>query len=172
MTALLLILLLMAVVLMAAPTPTARTNPTGTTAAPDPDGQGTKITFSAAAGLAIWEQEVKPSSFENGDPVNMTNMFNTTWRTKLPKILKEMGEVSGVCGINAASIPLAYAQVGVNQTITLTFRGGSTLCFYGYLKTFDPQNHQEGVEKTANITIVPTNIDPVNNVEAGPVYTP
>ena len=58
-----------------------------------------------------------------------------------------------------------------NGSITVHFPDTSTLDFFGYLRTFELQDHEEGAPPEANISITPTNFDPINNVEAGPVLT-
>jgi hypothetical protein len=61
------------------------------------------------------------------------------------------------------------ALINNETTITVHFPDGSTLAFYGYLKTFEPQEMTEGEQPEAECEFVVTNWDPANRVEAGPV---
>jgi hypothetical protein len=61
--------------------------------------------------------------------------------------------------------------VNRNQAITVRFPTSDSITFFGFLQKFEPAEQKEGEAPHATVTIVPTNWDPVNNVEAGPVYT-
>jgi len=152
---------------MADPTQTQRQTPVGIAYK---TGFPTKIAFAADPDVSFWEKTVKPPSFDGGDPIDTTNMHRTTYRTKAPRALVELGEVNATVTYDESVFQQILNLINVNGAITVHFPDGSTLSFYGYLRSFDPQEMSED-EPTANITIVPTNWDPVNNVEAGPVFT-
>ena len=153
---------------MAAPTPTARTTPGGLALE---DGYRTVVTIAQDVDISIWEVSVTPPSVEGGDGIDQTTMHNNRWRVALPKNLETLGD----CTFNGAYDPDLYNQaisaINVNTTITITFPDGSTLAFYGFLKTFAPDAVVEGTQPRATFTIQASNWDPANDVEAGPVLT-
>lgn len=152
---------------MAAPTLTARQAPAG---ARLDDGHSTKIAFARDPNVEFWEVTVKPPGLDGGDAIDTTTMHNTAWRTNAARALKTLTEGT----ILAAYDPAAYDAINnnlVNQegSISVHFPDGSTLSFFGYLRTFEPPDHTEGEMPKATISFTPTNYDPVNKVEAGPV---
>lgn len=153
---------------MAAPSATARVTPTGIKLK---DGYQSLVTFANDSNISLWEKSVTPPSANGGDSIDQTTMHNTTYRTKAPSALLDLGDSS----FTAAYDPDAYNQIiaiiNEETTITVTFKDGSTLAFYGYLQAFEPAELTEGSQPEATVTIVCTNWDPTNNVEAGPVLT-
>ena len=155
---------------MAAPTPTTRVDPSTLGIKLD-DGFSTVFTLAVNPSILFWEKTVAPPGIDGGDEIDTSTMFNSTWRTFSPRQLKTLMPFD----ITAAWDPGVYDQlvtiINVATTGTVTFPDGSTLAFYCFLKTAEPQTHEEGAQPEINLTIVPTNYDPVNNVEAGPVLT-
>lgn len=153
---------------MAAPTPTTRVAPGGIKL---DDGFSTVITIALDTDISFWEKTVQPAGIDGGDAIETSTMHNVTWRTMAPRSLKTLTEMS----VTAAYDPDLYNQIleciNVETTITVEFPDGSTLAFYGFVKSFEPADLSEGEFPEATITIVPTNFDPVNRVEAAPVLT-
>ena len=153
---------------MAAPATTARVDPVGIKV---DDGYQTLIAFEADPDISFWEKTVQPPGMDGEDKINTTTMHNVTWRTFASRALVSLTEAS----LTVAYDPDAYNQIlailNVEGSITVHFPDGSTLDFFGFLKNFEVQDHEEGAQPEANIIIEPTNYDPVNNVEAGPVLT-
>lgn len=135
------------------------------------DGFSTKIAFNRDPDVSFWEKTVKPPGIDGGDAVETTTMHNVTWRTMSPRKLRTMTQMTS----KAAYDPAVYDQIRelVNQegSITVHFPDGSKLDFFGYLKDFEPDDHVEGTQPEATITIVPTNQDPVTGAETAPVLT-
>ena len=77
--------------------------------------------------------------------------------------------------ITAAYDPIVFDQILLiiytNGSITVTFSDTSTLDFFGYLRSFQPNEHSEGAQPTAGIMIQPTNIDPATLLEVAPNFT-
>lgn len=153
---------------MAAPTPTARGTPAGIKLK---DGFRTLITFSRSTTASLWEKTVKPPGIDGGDPIDQTTMHNSAWRTTAPRQLKTLTECSGKAAYDPNVVNQLYDLINIEQTITVTFSDGSTLAFYGFLKMFETDELSEGQQPEASFTIVPTNFDHVNKVEAAPVLT-
>ncbi len=158
---------------MAAPSTTARLNPssTPTNGIAFEDGYQTLIAFAANPSVKIWEKSVKPPGMDGGDAIETTTMHNTTWRTMAPRSLKTLTEST----FKGAYDPDVYndilALVNISGGITVTYPDGSTLDFWGYLRTFEADEMVEGTHPEATCAITPTNWDPANRVEAAPVMT-
>lgn len=150
---------------MSAPVATARGTPSGIKLK---DGYSTKITFSSAPSISLWEKTVTPPGVDGGDAIDQTTMHNVTWRTSAPRSLKTLTEGQMTCAYDPGVITTIVAQINVEQTITVTFPDGSTEAFYGWLRTFEPQEVSEGNQPEANCAFTPSNFDPVAHVEAGP----
>jgi hypothetical protein len=155
-----------ALYLFAAPSPTVRQSPGGRKLK---DGYSAKITLSRDPDISFWEKTVKPPGVDGGDSIDETTMHNEDWRTAAPRALKTLTEMT----TSAAYDPNIYSQIveqiNIEQTITVRFADGSTLAFYGFVRTFEPDDLEEGTQPTATITITPTNSDASNSdVEAGP----
>ena len=154
---------------MAAPATTVRAAPTGRYL---DDGFSTKIAFARDSNIELWEQTVTPPGIDGGDAIEIVTMHNVTWRTMRARSLKTLMESS----FEALYDPVVYNSILnnlINQegAITCHFPDGSKIDFYGFLQKFEPGELSEGEPPTATVTIVPTNFDLTNNVEAGPVLT-
>lgn len=153
---------------MAAPTPTARQTPD---AGRMSDGFSTKITFAAKPNVALWERQVKPPGLDGGEPIDISTMFNVFWHTLHPRRLVKMADATTMVAYNPVVLNELLSLLNVQTTITITFPDAATWCFYGFLQKFEPGDNKEGEFPEATVTVVPTNWDYVNKVEAGPVYT-
>lgn len=153
---------------MAAPTAAARSAPAGIRI---DDGFSTLIAFATIPTISFWEKTVTPPGIDGGDAIDTTTMHNVLWRSRASRALKTLTDSS----LKAAYDPNLYnsilALINLETTITVHFPDGSTLAFFGFLQKFEPGDLAEGTQPECTITIVPTNIDPVNHVEAAPVLT-
>lgn len=133
------------------------------------DGYETLIGFASHPTVRFWEKTVKPPGIDGGDAIETTTMFNVNLRTSAARKLKTLTEAT----FTAAYDPKVYDEIlsltNRETTVTVLFSDGSTLAFFGFLRLFEPQDCAEGAQPEANITIHPTNVDPVNHVEADPV---
>ena len=153
---------------MAAPSVTARSAPVGIKL---DDGYSTKIAFAADPDVSFWEKTVKPPGIDGGDAIDQTTMHNTAYRTSAARALKTLTDSSSTVAYDPAVYTQILALINVEGSITIHFPDGSTLAFYGFLKSFEVNDHTEGEQPEATISIVPTNFDPTNKVEAAPVLT-
>ncbi len=153
---------------MAAPATTTRIIPPGIKLL---DGFSTVVAFALDPNVNLWEIGVTPPGVDGGDTIEVTNMHNVTWRTFEPRALYTLTELAFTSFYDPVVYTEILSLVNVRGSITTNFPDGSTLDFYGYLRTFEPQEIVEGDTPQANVTIQPTNWDPVNNVEADPVVT-
>lgn len=150
---------------MGAPSATTRQSPAGIKL---DDGFSSKITFACDPDISFWEKSVTPPGIEGGDPVDTTTMHNSTWRTMAPRALRTMEAASASAAYDPAVYDQIVAIVNVETVITITFPDGSTLAFWGYLKTFTPGELVEGTQPECTLSIQPTNQD-VQGVEQAPV---
>ena len=152
---------------MAAPTATARVAPSG---AKLRNGHKTFVTLAIDPNIEFWEKEVTPPGIEGGEPVAQGDMFDVAWTTKIPAALKEMTMMTLIANYGGQTYPDIVAATNVPTTITPTFPNDAKLAFYGYLKSFKPGSAKRNEQPNATVEIVPTNLDPTDFSEAGPVY--
>lgn len=139
------------------------------------DGHPTKIAFGSqpsgtGPGITFWEKEVTPPGMDAGGENDTTTMRNTLYRTKAPKKLITMTEMTAVVSYDPVLYDDIVAMIKDNQLITITFPDLSTLAFYGWLDKFILGSAVEGEQPTATITIVPSNQTDAG-VETAPDYT-
>ncbi len=152
---------------MAAPTVTARQIPTGYKL---PDGYQTTIANSLFPAVQFWEKSVQAPGYDGGAPIDTTTQLNTEWRTMAPRSLKTVTESQNKVAFDPDC--LDDIRVLINRVVSWTVHmpDGSTVSFFGFLQKFIPDAFVEGTFPEATITVTPTNWDPANNVEAGPVW--
>lgn len=150
---------------MAAPTPTTRQTPVGIKLK---NGFSTLYTFAADPDVSLWEKAVTPPGIDGGDAIEQTTMHSVTWREFAPRTLKTLTESSFTAAYDPACYTQLVALINVETTVTAEFPDGSTLAFYGFLRTFEPSELTEGEQPEATCAVTPTNFDPVNKVAAGP----
>ena len=139
------------------------------------DGHPTTIAFGDQASgtgpnVTFWEKSVTPPGMDAGGENDITTMRNDVYRTKAPKQLITMTEMSVEVSYDADFYDDIVDMIGENQLITITFPDESTVAFYGWLDKFIPGAIVEGEQPVATITIVPSNQD-ANGDEEVPDYT-
>jgi len=151
---------------MTLPTTTARQTPNQ---AKLRDGYRVLYAFALDPDVCIYEKTGTPPGYDGGDPTDTTTFHNTQVRTKAPRTLIDVtnGKFKGTYH------PLAYNQILalINQegSITCHLPNGDTVDFYGYLKSFAPQEISEGQQPEAEFEIIVTNTDASGN-EVVPNY--
>jgi hypothetical protein len=152
---------------MAAPAHTARSTPTGSRL---DDGFKSLIAFASNASIKFWEKSVTPPGLDGGDAINISTMHNTTYRTFSSSSLITATEVTTKVAYDPAVYDQIIALINVEGAITVHFPNSTKISFFGFLRVFEPDELVEGQQPEATITIIPTNYDPVNKVEAAPLY--
>lgn len=152
---------------MAAPTPVARGTPVGIKLR---DGFSSKITITGKTTISFWEKSVQPPALDGGPKIEQTTMFNTMRQDFAPQVLYEVTDIA----VKAAYDPAVYTDImsAINQpgTITITWRDGSTLADYGYLRAFRPDPLERGRQPEATVEFSFTGVDSTG-VEFAPVIT-
>ncbi len=134
------------------------------------DGFSTTIELELIPTVKLYEKEITPPNITGGGPIETTTMRNTAWRTAAPKKLKQMGQISTTCAYATDSFPVLFAQIGVNQQMTVTFPDGASLRLWGWLDEFTPSAFKEGDQPTASVKFQPS-MRNNDGVETAPVYT-
>ncbi len=154
---------------MAAPATTARGTPAGKMLK---DGYRTVIASSLLPTVSIWEKSVKPPGLDGGEAIPQTTMHNVAWRTFAARSLKDLTPITFKGSYDPNCVNQLMSLVNDDSgSWTVTFRDLSTLDFFGYLQKFEPDELVEGTQPEATVTIMPTNWDRTNGVEAAPVLT-
>lgn len=153
---------------MAAPTPTARGTPSGYSLK---DGFRSLITLSHNTTISLWEISVKPIGADGGDAIDQTTMHNVTYMTKAPQRLIDLTDGSFKFAYDPAVKATILAELNREQTFTQLFSDGSTEAVFGFLKSVEFDELVKGTRPEGTAVFVPTNWDPTNKVEAGPVVT-
>lgn len=137
------------------------------------EGHPTLISFSLNPSVKFYEKTVTPPGYDGGGINDTTTMRNVEYRTRQPKVLKTLTEMSGTAAYDSDVMDPAevLAMVNINQEITITYSDGAEFTFWGWLNEFKPNEVKEGEQPTANFTIIPSNQDN-DGVEQAPSFTP
>ena len=133
------------------------------------DGHQTLVTFPENSSILLWEKELTPPGVEGGGENDTTVMDNSTYRTKSPKSLITMSDMSLIAAYDPAVYDDIIAIVNVNQLIVITWPDDSTLQFWGWIDEFKPGSVEEGSQPTADVTIKCSNQND-SGVETAPVH--
>jgi hypothetical protein len=117
------------------------------------------VTFGDDPDLSVWEKSVTPAGVDNGDHIDTTTSHNTSRRTKWPRQLVENTDISMRVAYAGEVRTEIEALCGTNDEITITYPDGTTDAFWGYLRSFAPQEATDGGQPEADIVIVITNTD-------------
>lgn len=131
------------------------------------DGFPTTITITGA-GVTFWEKTVQPPGIDGGEPIEITNMRNASLRTRAPRHLYDVTPQRLTVGYDPTVYDTIIANVNVNKEIVTNHPDGATTTWWGFLKSFVPGQNQEGQQPTADIELVPTNVNG-SGTETAPV---
>lgn len=135
------------------------------------DGHRTLLSFALAPSVKFFQKRVTPPGIDGGGENDTTSMHNNTWRTRQPKKLYTLTPATITAAYDPAVFTEILAMINVNQLITVTFPDNSTYAFFGWVNNFTPNEHTEGEEPTASVTVIPSNQN-ASFVETAPVLTP
>lgn len=125
------------------------------------DGYSTTITLAnldSSAFIAVLEEKsLTPPGVDGGDAIDTTTMRNNNYKTKAAQSLKEMLNASFTAAYNPEAYNDIVGEINVVQKITVSFPGSlGEIVFWGFVKSFTPNEHTPGEQPTAEIEIVPT----------------
>lgn len=129
------------------------------------DGFPTQIVFAdlntpALAAIIYVEREVKLPKVEVGE-IDVKNMRNLSWRPKIPKRLRSVGDITCVMIYDLQIYALLHSHIGVptrckigvyNSTANWRFASFDKV----WIDSIDPQSHKEGELPTMEMVIKPT----------------
>lgn len=119
--------------------------------------------------INLKEREVQPPDLDGGGEIDTTTMRNVRWRTKAPKSLWTLGDLT----VQVQYDPIAYQQllpwVNVITYFTVVFPTGQWIGFYGWIDKFTPPSHKEGEFPVAELKVHCSNTD-ANGNEWAPHY--
>jgi len=121
--------------------------------------------------ISLWATETGFPGIDGGDPIDTTTQENVLYRTMAPRVLQTLTPFPVKYQYDPACYSQIIAILNRETTLTNRYNDGSTLAFYGYWQKAEFDAQTEGNPPTVTVTIVPTNFDPTNKVEAGPVLT-
>lgn len=156
---------------MADPVATGRNNPFDAGGRPIPNGYQALVAFSEQPSLLVFEKAVTPPGWDGLEPIDITTMYNVRSRTKAPRHLIEAQNGSMRVGYDMDAWVTVDNLINQNQNITAWLPDGTSYAFWGWLKTWIPQEMEDGIFPEAEMEIVQSNWDSTNCVEAGAVLT-
>ena len=127
------------------------------------DGLGSTLAFGS---FVINKTKIVAPPIEGGDPIDITTLENTAWRTKVLKQLKDLGE----CSFTGIWDPAKHISAPVNENGPVVFTGpdGDSITFQGGLTTFESGDIVEGEYPECSGTLVATNFN--GTAETAPTY--
>lgn len=133
------------------------------------DGFQTTVSFADNPTVKFYEKTVTPPGMDGGGANDTTTMRNSTLRTKAPKKLKSMTDMTMTAAYDPEVYSSVWAMINQNQLITVNFPDGSDIQFWGWLDKFMPGEIREGEQPTATVTVVCSNQND-SGAEVAPVY--
>lgn len=134
------------------------------------DGYQSLIVFRNFAALRIWEKTVQPGALEGGDPIMTSTMLNECCETKAPQRLKGVDDIVVVAAYDAGAVETFWTMINVPDAITVIWPDGSRQAQWGYLRRAEFSPLTKGEQPEVTLTIVVTNWDPNECVEACPEW--
>jgi len=107
--------------------------------------------------------------YDTSDKIDNTTLDNTEFETGQPPELKMVTGFSFSVLARPDNLAAIEAQIGVNQELHFGMTGLGGVTFWGYLKSWTPEESEKGTDWKATGEIVVTNMNG-SNVETGPVY--
>ena len=153
---------------MAAPSPVTRTAPTQPKLE---NGFVWKIGFSQDVDISLYEVSLNPPGLDGGDPIDVTTQWSVALREKALRGLIDIPDFTFTCGYNPIVHSQLIAIINDNGAISIDWPNGDKLTFYGALRVAEYDALEEGTFPMITCTVTVTNRDPINKVQAAPVFT-
>lgn len=118
---------------------------------------GTTLSFTPTGGSAftLHYVTVTPPAWEGEDAIDITNLSNASYKTKMPKTLIDIGD----CSFTAEYEPNKVSTAPINSAgvITITIPNWGTWTLQGYLKSIKPDELKVGERAMCSGEFVVTN---------------
>lgn len=135
---------------------------------PMKDGYRTLLTFAGINNAEYAEVTVKPPGINGRGPIDITSMRNNKVTTKWPKALIDFSNCQSTVQWNPAFFPqIRDFVVNKNQRISVQLPTGNAMVFYGWVDSWEPNDHREGEVPLATLGIVVSNNN--GDVETMPI---
>lgn len=121
----------------------------------EPTGTTMTVTPTGGAGFVLNYVSLTPPAWDGGDPIDITLLANTLYKTKMAPTLKDIGSVSFSAEYDPGKV--LNAPINQNGLIVITIPHWGTLSFYGYIKSLTPEELQVGNRATCSGELVVTN---------------
>ena len=113
--------------------------------------------------------EIQFPGVDGGEPIDVTTLCNTAWITKQAPKLKEVPNWTASLLYIASEYDNIIALINVNSVCVITVPTVATITFYGYIKSFIPQQTGKGAVASANAEFVVSCVKTTDSAETGPV---
>jgi hypothetical protein len=131
------------------------------------EGLGTTLVIGSASLCYV---SIQALGIEGGEKLDATCLDNTGWMTYLPQTLKDVPNLSFRAKFDPSEWQDVVAQINVNQALVINFDSPyGALTFWGFLKSFLPEEGAIGAAWEATGEIAVTNMN-ASNVETAPAY--
>ena len=131
------------------------------------EGLGTTISIGSSS---ICYVSIAGLGIDGGERLEATCLSNSDWRTYLPQTLVDVPNLTFTAAYEPSEFAALVAEVNVNQQITINFAAPlGSITFWGFLKSFTPDEGTYGQRWTATGEIAVTNMN-ASNIETGPTY--
>lgn len=128
------------------------------------------VVFRSLPNLAIFEKTNQPPGGDGGDPIETTTQLNLAFETKSPQRLKGYGDATIVAAYDPHVFATLDGIINLPDSVTFGWPDGSAAAYWAYLRKYEFSAMEKGAQPEMTLTIVVTNWDPTNCVEAGPTY--
>lgn len=133
------------------------------------DGYQTLIGFTGAPSILLREKTVQPFGMDGGDRIEQTTMRNVTVHTYAPQHLIEATQMQFTASYDPGVLTTIISMININDLISVFHSDGTAWEFFGYLRSFVPNENQIGEQPTAACIIEPTNLS-LLGAEQVPAY--
>jgi hypothetical protein len=120
------------------------------------DGYQILVAFALDPNIQLWEKSVTPPGVDGGGPIEVATMRNSSLRTRAPKHLVTVTEMTMVCAFHPEVYDEFYAIMQQIQATIITFPNGTAMTIFGWVDKFMPAEFTEGNMPTANVTFYPS----------------
>lgn len=117
---------------------------------------GTGLTVGS---IPLCNVQLSSVGLDGGEPIDNTCLTNTLFVTKQPQALVEVPDIAFTCDYHPEDLALLKAEINKNQELQIVFYGLGTLTYWGYLRSFTPNQVGRGEAWRASGVIVVTNLN-------------
>lgn len=121
----------------------------------EPAGSSMTITPVGGSSFTLNWITITPPAWDGGDPIDITNLSNVSYKTKMAPILIEIGSLSFSAELDPSKV--ASAPINREAVIVITIPNWGTWTLRGYLRSIKPDELKIGERATCSGEIEITN---------------